>query len=116
MKIYRRIVGLALAGVLASTTGGFGYADPPRANPFTGDAPSRPMGPVSGNIVSVDYGRNQLTVASHGHNVVVIVLPSTAIYRGEKYASLTDLQAGMHVDISVNQVDGNVIAQIIRIR
>ena len=46
----------------------------------------------------------------------MIVLPSTAIYRGERYATLTDLQAGMHVDISVNQVDGNVIAQIIRIR
>jgi len=116
MKIFRTILGLVLAGVLAGTTGGLAYADQSRANPFTGDAPSHPLGPVSGNIVSVDYGRNQLTVASHGHNVVVIVLPSTAIYRCDKYATLTDLQAGMHVDISVNQVDGNVIAQIIRIR
>jgi hypothetical protein len=116
MKIYRMVVGLILAVVLAGTAGGLAYADQNRSNPFTGDAPSHPLGPVSGNVVSVDYGRNQLTVASHGRNIVVIVLPSTAIYRGEKYAGLTDLQAGMHVDISVNQVDGNVIAQIIRIR
>jgi hypothetical protein len=115
MKIFRMVLGLVLAGVLAGTTGSFAYADQ-RSNPFTGDAPSHPMGPISGNVVSVDYGRNQLTVASHGRTVVVIVLPSTAIYRGEKYATLTDLQAGMHVEISVNQVDGNVIAQIIRIR
>jgi len=115
MKIFRMVLSAVLAGVLAGTTGSFAYADQ-RSNPFTGEAPSRPMEPVSGNVVSVDYGRNQVTVASHGRVVVVIVLPSTAIYRGEKYAALTDLQAGMHVDISVNQVDGNVIAQIIRIR
>jgi len=116
MKVFRMVLGVVLAGVLAGTTGSFAYADQGRSNPFTGDAPSHPMGPVSGNVLSVDYGRNQLTVASHGRAIVVIVLPSTAIYRGERYATLTDLQAGMHVDISVNQVDGNVIAQIIRIR
>ena len=31
-------------------------------------------------------------------------------------ATLTDIQPGMHVEISVNEVNGNVIAQIIRIK
>ncbi len=110
-------MGVVLAAVLAGTIAGVAIADPPpRSNPYTGDAPSHPRGPVNGNVTGVDYGRGQLTVYSHGRNVVVVVLPSTAIYRGETYATLTDLQPGMHVEISVNEVNGNVIAQIIRIK
>jgi hypothetical protein len=116
MKILRLAMGMLLAAVLAGTTGGTAFADPPHSNPYTGDAPSHPGGPVIGNVISVDYGRGQLTVSSRGRAVVVVVLPSTAIYRGEKYATLTDLQPGMHVEISVNEVSGNVIAQIIRIK
>ncbi len=109
-------MGVVLAAVLGGTTAGAAFADPPHSNPYTGDAPSHPRGPVIGNVTNVDYGRGQMTVFSHGRNVVVVVLPSTAIYRGETYATLTDLQPGMHVEISVNEVDGNVIAQIIRIK
>lgn len=115
MKIIRMAMGVALAAVLAGTTGGAAMADP-HSNPYTGDAPSHPRGPVVGSLTNVDYGRGQLSVASSGRIVVVIVLPSTAIYRGEKYATLTDLRPGMHVEISVNEVDGNVIAQTIRIK
>jgi hypothetical protein len=116
MKIRDSAWGIVLAAVLASTTGGIAIADPPlHSNPYTGDAPSHPRGPVIGNVANVDYGRGQLTVVGHGR-VVVVVLPSTVIVRGEKYATLTDIQPGMHVEISVNEVNGNVIAQIIRIK
>ena len=117
MKVFRKVASAVLAAVLAGTTAGIAIADPPpHSNPYTGDAPSHPRGPVIGNIVNVDYGRGQLSVAAHGRTVIVVVLPSTAIYRGESYASLTDLKSGMHVEITVNEVDGNVIAQTIRIK
>jgi hypothetical protein len=116
MKIFRMAIGVMLAAVLAGTSGGFAVADSTHSNPYTGDAPSHPRGPVVGNLASVDYGRGQLSVLSSGRLITVVVLPSTAIYRGEKYATLTDLRPGMHVEISVNEVDGNVIAQTIRIK
>lgn len=116
MKMIRMAVGLTLAAVLAGTTGGAAYADAPHSSPYTEDAPSHPRGPISGTVSSVDYGRGQMVVNSRGRAVVIVILPSTAIYRGGAYATLTDLQAGMHVDISASESDGNLIAQIIRIR
>jgi len=107
---------MLLAIVPAGMTAGTAMADPPpKSNPYTEDAPSHPRGPVSGIVANVDYGAGRLIVLSHGRTVAIVITPSTAIYRNEKYATLTDLQPGMRVDVSVNEVDGNVIAQTIRI-
>lgn len=115
MRAISGAVGLIFAAVLWSAGGGIAVAGPPHANPYTDDAPSRPREPISGVVSGVDYGAGRLGVTARGRSVTIVVTPSTAIYRNGKYATLTDLQPGMRVDITVNEVDGNLIAQTIRI-
>jgi hypothetical protein len=48
--------------------------------------------------------------------VPIAVTPSTSIFRGENFASFTELERGSRVDVDVSEIDGRLVAQIIRIR
>ncbi len=115
MKIPMRWLAFVLAAMLSGITPAMAIAGPPQSNPYGDDAPSHARGPIVGTITGVDYGAGRIRVNARGRNLWLIITPGTAIYRGGAYAALTDLQNGMHVEASVNEVDGNLIAQIIRI-
>ena len=71
---------------------------------------------VSGVIAGVDYGAAVILVATPHGVVPVAVTPTTSIIRGSSYASLADLGRGARVSADVSEIDGRLIAQIIRIR
>ncbi len=73
-------------------------------------------GVIHGKIESIDYSSGTLVVRSHGGQIVVAVVPSTAIYRGGEFASVGDLRRGENVEISVFEVGGGLVAQMIRLK
>ena len=75
-------------------------------------------GVISGDIVSIDYARGivEIQTARRGR-VVVQMLPSTAVLRhGDQYGSIGDLAHGVRVSVNVSEVDGRLVAEMIRIR
>lgn len=73
-------------------------------------------GVLAGTIVGVDYGSASIIVGTSRGVVPVTVTPTTSIFRGSRYASLSDLGRGTRVEVDFTQADGRLIAQIIRIR
>jgi len=125
----RRRLGSAIAIVLgtvalfgmslvtrADLSGGM-LADGNRANIFTSDeTQAHDRGSIHGTIVSIDYTQNIIVVAVQGNRTAVTLLPTTSIFRDGQNEAVSDLTQGMHVDIAVSEVNGHLIAQIIRIR
>lgn len=97
-------------------------ADPPEKQPggiyrsFEGGNRAHDAGIIRGEIESVDYGSGTITVRTGHGREVVSVLPSTSIYAHDEYATLADLHRGASVEISAYELDGRLIAQIIRLR
>lgn len=76
----------------------------------------RDAGVIAGKIESVDYSAGSIRVRGpHGVQTVALV-PSTTIYRGREYATLSDLRAGQLVEIAVYEVGGRLVAQSIRLK
>ena len=92
------------------------YAAPPGPGFYSSDDDrSRDRGRINGEVLMVDYPRGVLSIGTRRGQITVLVLPSTTIFRGPNYATLTDLTRGMHVQIEASEVDGRLIAQIIRV-
>lgn len=70
---------------------------------------------VSGTIAGIDYGSASILVDTPRGMVPVAVTPTTSIFRGSSFASLSDLGRGARVSVDVTEIDGRLIAQIIRI-
>jgi Cu/Ag efflux protein CusF len=71
---------------------------------------------LSGTIVGVDYGSASILVGTQRGVVPVAVTPTTSIFRGSGFASFSDLGRGARVEVDFTQIDGRLVAQIIRIR
>ncbi|MDE2480777.1 MAG: hypothetical protein KGN02_01130 [bacterium] len=78
--------------------------------------PARNAGQMNGRIVAVDYAGGTLVVQTNRGEMHVAVVPNTAIYRGNDYATLGDLRAGQNVHLAVYEVGGRLVAQLIRVR
>jgi hypothetical protein len=117
MRFEKATAMIALLVAVLTGTAGQGRADPP-GSPYAGEqGTAKDRGVIKGDIASVDYGRGQLVVNSSRGKVSVTVLPTTGIFRGSNdYAALSDLTVGTRVEISVSEIGGRLIAQIIRIK
>jgi len=73
-------------------------------------------GVVRGVIDSVDYSVGMLVVKTQHGREVITVVPTTAIYQGDQYATLGDLRRGQSVTVSVYEVGGRLVAQMIRLK
>lgn len=120
-----------LAAVFAVAGTAFAIADPPpwahghghghgnrrgRESGFAADGVRAPShGVLSGTIVGVDYGGPSIIVGTPRGVVPVSVTPTTSIFRGSRFASLSDLGRGARVEVDFTQAGGRLIAQIIRI-
>jgi Domain of unknown function (DUF5666) len=110
---------LAAAALPAAVT-----ADPPPTpvpngvyRSFDSGKPARDAGMVRGQIEDVDYGSGTIVVRTvKGRAMTVAVLPSTTIYERDEYATLADLRRGATVEISVSEVGGKLVAQIIHLK
>lgn len=129
MALLRTIAAATLAAALAAAGGaGIALADPPpwahghgHGHGNSSDAPQSQGSPkshatVSGTIAGIDYGSASIIVATPRGMVPVAVTPTTSIFRGSTFASFSDLGRGAHVSVDVTEIDGRLIAQIIRIR
>jgi hypothetical protein len=125
MAFFRTFAAATLAAALAAAGGaGIALGDPPpwahghgkheRAGGQQGSP--RSHGTVSGTIAGIDYGSASIIVATPRGLVPVAVTPTTSIFRGSSFASLSDLGRGARVSVDVTEIDGRLIAQIIRIR
>jgi hypothetical protein len=123
MAFFRTIGAATLAAALWAAGGtGFAFADPPpwahghghKADEQQGSPRSHAT--VTGTIAGIDYLNASILVATPRGMVPVAVTPTTSIFRGSTFASFSDLGRGAHVSVDVSQIDGRLIAQIIRIR
>jgi Domain of unknown function (DUF5666) len=72
-------------------------------------------GIIRGKIEAVDYSAGVIRVRGpHGVQTITVV-PSTSIYHGREYATLSDLRPGQNVEIAAYEVGGRLIAQSIRL-
>ncbi len=123
MAVLRSLWVATLAAVLLAAGAGFALADGQQGDDEDHDqghktelAPQvRSHGVINGTIVGVDYGMASLLIATPHGVVPVAVTPTTSIFRGPGFASFADLGRGARVTIDVSDVDGRLIAQIIRI-
>lgn len=108
---------VALALLVAGTAPAIAQTQPGPAFLSNNARPGRDRGTVRGEIVGVDYGRGSLEIVlpSRQH-VVVDVPPSAAIFRGRNTLGIADLRAGMTVEVSLSEIEGRLVAQIIRVR
>jgi hypothetical protein len=112
-----------LAAALLAAGGAFALADPPpwahgHGRTFVQGQPSsgQSHGVIAGTIAGVDYGSARLLLATPRGLVPVAVTPTTSIFRGSGFASLADLARGARVSIDFSEIEGRLVAQIIRIR
>lgn len=126
MAFFRTLAAATLASVLLAAGAAPAFADPPpwahghghnrgEAEDQGGGSP-RSHATVSGTIAGVDYGSASILVDTARGLVPIAVTPTTSIFRGSTFASLSDLGRGARVSIDVTEIDGRLIAQIIRIR
>lgn len=126
MVFTRRLLTLVAAAVIAAFASGPVFADPPpwahehglgvySNEDHQGRASDR--GVITGSIVGVDYANGAVVLATNRGRVEIQVTPSTSIFFGNHgYATLSDLTRGSRVQVFVSQIDGRLVAQIIRIR
>lgn len=119
----RTLAAAALALVLAGAGGGYALAGPPpwahghHDRGAAAPGPAQPaQGELSGTIESVDYGGPTITIGTPRGPVLVVVTPTTSIYRGAQFATLSDLTRGTRVTVDFSSSGGQFVAQIIRIR
>lgn len=123
MASFRTLAAVTLAAALAAAGGTLAFADPPpwahghghQERASAAPAPSA-HGVISGTIAGVDYGAASILVATPHGVVPVAVTPTTSIFRGSGFASFSDLGRGARVSIDFSEIDGRLVAQIIRIR
>jgi hypothetical protein len=77
---------------------------------------ARDAGEVRGTIADVDYAGGSISVRERSRLLTVAVVPSTAIYRGHQYATLSDLRRGETVDAEVYTINGRLVARTIQLR
>lgn len=124
MVSFRTLAVPTLAAALLVAGGGAALADPPpwahahhgRTEGPPSGAAQPSQGEISGVIENVDYGAATITLATPRGPVVVAVRPTTSIYRGSEFATLSDLARGKRVTVDFSAADGALVAQIIRIR
>ncbi len=85
-----------------------------------GDRPparAKDAGSIDGEVVSVDYRTNRMSVRSGGQVYDVTVLPSTD-FRGRtnSFHAITDIKRGAHVNIMLSQRAHMLTAQIIHLQ
>jgi hypothetical protein len=83
---------------------------------FESGKPARDAGEIRGEIEDVDYSSGTIVVRLPKGHATIAVLPSTTIYEHDEYATLADLHRGATVDISVSEVGGRLVAQIIHLK
>ena len=71
-------------------------------------------GEIRGTVQSVDYGSSKLVVRTRTGSESVDVAPSTQIYLRGRNATLAEVRVGGRVAIRVSEIDGRLVAQIIR--
>jgi hypothetical protein len=129
MAVLRNLAAATLASVLA-TAGctAIALGDPPpwahgnghgngKGHAASNDDQGNPKShaTVSGTIAGIDYGSASILVDTPHGMVPVAVTPTTSIFRGSTFASFSDLGRGARVSVDVTEIDGRLIAQIIRI-
>lgn len=118
MAWLRILASATLAAALGAGGTGFALADPPpwaHGLPLVGGS-ARSHALVSGRVVGIDFATNSILVETQHGNVPIAVTPSTSIFRGQSFASFAELGRGSRVDVDVSEIDGRLVAQIIRIR
>ena len=118
MAWLRIFASATLAAALGAAGTSVAVADPPpwaHGLPLVGGS-ARSHATVSGRVVGVDFATNSILVETSRGRVPIAVTPSTSIFRGASFASFTELERGSRVDVDVSQIDGRLVAQIIRIR
>jgi hypothetical protein len=124
MALLRTFAAATLAAALVAAGGTcFALADPPpwahaggRGHSDESQATPKSHATVSGTIAGIDYLNASIIIATPRGMVPVAVTPTTSIFRGSTNASFSDLGRGARVSVDVSQIDGRLIAQIIRIR
>jgi hypothetical protein len=124
MAFFRTIAAATLAAALVAAGGtSIALGDPPPWAHGHGhhgrsgeEGSPRSHATVSGTIAGIDYGSASIIVSTPRGLVPVAVTPTTSIFRGSSFASFSDLGRGAHVSVDVTEIDGRLIAQIIRIR
>jgi hypothetical protein len=125
MAWLRTLATATLAAVLLAAGGTFAFAEPPpwakghghgRGEVETAPPAEGAHGNISGTIAGVDYGSASILIATPRGLVPVAVTPTTSIFRGSAFASLSDLARGARVSVDFSQIGGRLVAQIIRIR
>jgi hypothetical protein len=127
MASFRPFAWIALAAALSAAGTGLACADPPpwahgghghhgRGHALTASPAAAAHGSISGTIAGIDYGSASILVATARGVVPVAVTPTTSIFRGPTYASFGDLARGARITVDFSQIDGRLVAQIIRIR
>lgn len=126
MVLIRPLLTLVAAVSMAACVTAPVFADPPawahahglgvyRSENEQGHASDR--GVITGSIVGVDYANGAMILATNRGRVEIQVTPSTTIFFGNHgYATLSDLARGSRVQVFVSQIDGRLVAQIIRIK
>ena len=90
-------------------------ATPAPSNIYTSQKGSQPAGVIKGSIQSIDYAGETIVVRSNGVNQTIALTPSTIFYHGHEYATISDLHKGQNVSIDTTQVNGRLVAQVIRL-
>lgn len=110
-------IGLAVVLAVLAVSFAPAYAQQPGPAFLNNDAkPGQDRGMVRGQIAGVDYGRGRIDVVlPNHHRIAVDVPPSTAIFQDRRTLGISDLRAGMTVQISISEVEGRLVAQVIRV-
>ena len=84
---------------------------------FESASSAHDRGVISGDVVSIDYARGIVEIQTPKRGrLSVQMLPSTGVLRrGDQYGSIGDLSRGVHVSVNVSEVDGRLVAEMIRI-
>ncbi len=120
------LVGLLVGGHAAASAAPRAHAAPPAAYVVAdgegegnddGDRPhvrAKDAGSIDGEVVSVDYRTNRMSVRSGGQVYDVTVLPSTD-FRGKTtgFRAITDIKRGAHLTVMLSQRAKMLTAQII---
>jgi hypothetical protein len=131
MAFFRTFAAATLAAALGvAGTSAFALADPPpwahgqghghsrNRQDSGGDQQGNPKShaTVTGTIAGIDYGSASILIDTPRGMVPIAVTPTTSIFHGSTFASFSDLGRGARVSVDVTEIDGRLIAQIIRIR
>ncbi len=109
---------LVCVGLLAGAGSARAQTQTPTPNVYraleSGHA-ARPAAEIRGRIESVDYPGGTFAVRSGTTTRIIAVVPSTTIYRGGGYATFSDVRRGRNVDVTVYEIVGRLVAQMIRL-